>query len=109
MDPEERRRRRVEREARAAEEADARSRERRERWAGEAMYISWKGYAADPTIAWSAGGYVGFSHHRVRSLSNVATRCPGGTKFSPGSVTVRTNSMIFDFTHRRSNMPTRWP
>lgn len=51
MDPKERRRRRVEREARAAEEADLRSRERRERWAGEAMYVSWEDHAADPTMA----------------------------------------------------------
>jgi hypothetical protein len=51
MDPEERCKRRVEREARAAEEADSRSRERRERWVNEAMYISWEDYVADPAIA----------------------------------------------------------
>ena len=51
MDREERRQRRVEREALAAEEADSLGRQRRQRWASEAMYISWEDYVAEPAIA----------------------------------------------------------
>ncbi len=40
---------------------------------------------------------IGFSHHRVPSLSNVATRSSTGTKPSPGSVTARTNARIAVF------------
>ena len=37
---------------------------------------------------------IGFSHHRVPSLSNVAMRSDGGTKCGPSSVTERTKSRI---------------
>ena len=37
---------------------------------------------------------IGFSHQRVPSLSNVAMRSDGGTKFGPSSVTERTKSRI---------------
>ena len=47
------------------------------------------GPAADQEVGL---GYIGFSHHNVPSLSNVAIRSPAGTNASPGSITDRTKS-----------------
>ena len=42
--------------------------------------------------------YIGFSHHSVPSLSNVARRSAGWTKsLLPGVVTFSTKEMIADF------------
>ena len=45
----------------------------------------------------SAWTYIGFSHHRVPSLSKVAIRSAGATNPSPGVVTDRMNARMSDF------------